>query len=75
MGGSESKESKVIESAGHVNNNVLIGKVTGEVDVYSIEIVILLGIICAIKIIEFIYFIYRRHYQNIKKHVNDQPRV
>lgn len=69
MGGSSTKEAKAVESTGHVNNNLVIGKVSGEVDVYSIEIVILLGIICAIKIIEFIYFVYRRHYQNVKRHV------
>lgn len=76
MGSSESKpEQKTVDTTGNVNNNVVIGRVSGEVDVYSVEIVILLGIICAIKLIEFIYFIYQRHYHKIKRHVNDQPRA
>lgn len=64
MGGSTSSEKKTVDSTGAVNNNVVVN---GEVDVSSFEIIILLGIICAIKIMEFIYFIYRRHYQNVKK--------
>lgn len=77
MGGSKSKETKSIDSNGQVNNNVVIGKVDGEVDITSAEIMILLGIICLIKIMEFIYFIYRRHYQNVKKRVglNDVQRA
>lgn len=73
MGGSESKQTKAIDTNGQVNNNVVIGKFDGEINVYSIEIVVLLGIICLIKIIEFVYFVYRRHYQNIKKRVSDHP--
>lgn len=75
MGGSESKETKAIDSNGQVNNNVVIGKISGEVDVYSIEIVVMLGIICAIKLLEFIYFVYQRHYQKIKRRTLDQSKV
>lgn len=75
MGGSQTKEAKTVESTGHVNNNLVIGKVNGEVDVYSIEIVILLGIICVIKVIEFIYFMYRRHYQNVKRHLSPRAGI
>lgn len=75
MGGSDSKPAKTIESSGHVNNNVVIGKVSGEVDVYSTELVVMLGIICIIKILEFVYFVYRRHYQSIKRHTLDQTKV
>lgn len=64
-------EKKTVDSTGTVNNNVVIG---GEVDVFSVEIVVLLGIICIIKMIEFIYFIYNRHYRRMKKHFVDQPR-
>lgn len=69
MGGTSSSEKKTVDSTGTINNNVVVN---GEVDVTSLEIVILLGIICAIKIMEFIYFIYKRHYQNVKKRVSTQ---
>lgn len=69
MGGTSSSEKKTVDSTGTINNNVVVN---GEVDVTSLEIIILLGIICAIKIMEFIYFIYRRHYQNVKKRVSTQ---
>lgn len=69
MGGSTSSEKKTVDSTGTVNNNVVVN---GEVDVSSLEIIILLGIICAIKILEFIYFVYGRHYHNIKKRVTSQ---
>lgn len=64
MGGASSTEKKAVDTTGGVNNNIVVN---GEVDVNSDEVIILLGIICAIKIMEFIYFVYRRHYQNIKK--------
>lgn len=70
MGTSESKhEEKTVDATGNVNNNVVIG---GPVDVYSLDIVILLGIICFLKITEFIYFIYTKHYRNMKKRINQQ---
>lgn len=67
MGSSESKNTdvhKTVETQGQVNNNVVIDHA---VDVTSDEIIILLAIICAIKIIEFIYFLYSRHSKSIKK--------
>lgn len=67
---SSKSEDKTVESTGTVNNNVVIG---GQVDVFSIEIVVLLGIICALKVIEFIYFIYNRYYRRMKKRFIDQP--
>lgn len=68
MGGNTSSEKKAVDSTGTVNNNVVVtAESLGEVDVTSSEIVIFLGIICAIKIMEFIYFIYKRHYRNVKK--------
>lgn len=67
---SSDENTKAIDQTSTVNNNV---SVNGEVDVYSIEIVVLLGIICALKIIEFIYFIYQRHYRNVKKRWTNGP--
>jgi hypothetical protein len=66
MGKSNSKnvEQKTIESDGQVNNNFVI---QDRVDVYSQELVILLGIIALIKILEFGYFIYSQHNRSLKK--------
>lgn len=70
MGSSESKsEEKTVDATGNVNNNVVIG---GRVDIYSLDIIILLGIICILKIIEFVYFIYNKHYKKMKKRFNVQ---
>lgn len=72
MGSSPTKPEKTVDTTGTVNNNVIVSNVTGEVDVFSIEIVALLGIICILKIIEFIYFIYNRYYRRMKKRFVDQ---
>lgn len=65
MGSSPSKvESKVVDATVNVNNNVVIQE---EVDVYSDEIVILLGIICVIKVIELLLAIYNNYTRKMKK--------
>lgn len=67
MGGGGSKPENTgssTTSTGSATNNVHIND---KVDVASIEILILLGIICAIKVFELISFIYRKHYRDIKK--------
>lgn len=70
MGSTESKsETKTIDTTGNVNNNVVIND---QVNIYSREITGLLAIICVLKIIEFIYFIYTKHYRRIKKHLTQQ---
>lgn len=66
-----SSDSKTAETTGTANNSVIIN---GQVSVFGIEIIVLLGIICALKIIEFIYFIYNKYYQRMKKRFVDQPR-
>lgn len=71
MGASESKEEhKTVDTTGNVNNNVVIG---GQVDVFSIEVVVLLGIICIIKMIELIYFVYSKIYHRMKKRIVERP--
>lgn len=75
MGSSESKtDAKAVDTTGNVNNNVVIND---QVNVYSTEIIVLLGLICILKIIEFIYFIYTKHYHNLKKRLvtNGPPRI
>lgn len=59
-----SEEQKTVENTGGVTNKVVIG---GRVDIINIEMMIMIGIICGIKIFETISYIYRRHYQNVKK--------
>lgn len=71
MGASESKkEHKTVDTTGNVNNNLVIG---GQVDVFSIEIIVLLGIICIIKTIELIYFLYSKNYHRMKKRIVERP--
>lgn len=48
-------------------NNVLVTAVQDSVEIESKEIVILLGIMCSIKVVEFLYFIYSRHVGGIRK--------
>lgn len=65
MGSSQSQqETKTIESTGHVNNNAVIQETE---DVYSMEIVILLSILCALKILEIGIFLYSKYKQQMKK--------
>jgi len=61
---SSNEEKKQIENDGQINNEVVIQDV---VEIYNLEIVVLLLIIVALKIVEFIYFVYRIHVQKIKK--------
>lgn len=70
MGSSESKEeSKVIDSNGQVNNNIVL---TESVDIKNLEIVVLLYIICIVKFLEFIVFVYKCHQKHIKKKYRNQ---
>lgn len=65
MGSSPSQhETKTIESTGHVNNNVVIQETE---DIYSMEIVILLALLCVLKILEFGSFLYTKYRQQLKK--------
>lgn len=67
----DSSEETVINTKGPINNNLLI---QGEsIDHVSNEITIMVGIICAIKIIEVIIYGYRALYHSIKK--KHQPRT
>lgn len=61
---SSKSETKTAENHGQMQNNLTIGNT---VDVYSHENTILLGLICAIKIIELIIFIVKSCKRNIKK--------
>lgn len=65
MGGSgSSEEKKTVDSSGTVNNNVVI---SDPVEFYNKEIVCILWIILALKIMELILFFYREHRRGLKK--------
>lgn len=55
-----------VEAQGAINN-VVITDVQDRVEIESSEILILLSIICGIKVIEFLYFIYNQHVGGIKR--------
>ena len=65
MGTTESKdETKTVDSNGNVNNNVVIQEQNSS---NSFEMKILLYIVCIIKIIELLIFIYKFHRKNLKR--------
>lgn len=67
MGTSSSKE---VDSNGAVNNNVIIEET---MDQNANEITLLLAVICAIKVIEIMVFIYRIIYRQGKKGTPGKP--
>lgn len=64
MGGSDSKTENKNEANGQVVNNV---NVKNTVDFFNLEMTILIAIICGIKIIELMFWLYRCHTRNIKR--------
>lgn len=48
-------------------NNVVVTDVKDKVEIENKEMLIVLCIICGIRIIEFLYFVYREHINNMKK--------
>lgn len=55
-----------VDSTGTINN-VIVTDFQDKVEIENKEIVVLLSIMCAIKVIEFMYFLYNKHLRNIKK--------
>lgn len=72
MGGGESKEERktISDSTGTVNNNVVFND---PVPIMNMQIIILLWVICAIKIVELLFYVYREHKKTIKKRYTNQP--
>lgn len=60
----EQSQVKGVDSTGVVNNNVQLG---GPIDIHNLEIVVLLTIICILKCIEFVFFLYGNHQKKHKK--------
>lgn len=74
MGWFGSSEEIDVEANGQVNNNVIIQREKETIDQNSNEIYMLLIIICAIKIIEFIFYVYKIWTNKMKKkYINQQP--
>lgn len=70
--GQSQQETKTIESSGQVNNNVVIQETE---DVYSMELVILLSLLCALKILEIGIFLYNKYKQQMKKKYSQAARI
>lgn len=60
----EEKITKTIDAAGQVNSNVII---EDTVRVHNSEIIYLLYVIAAAKILEFIMYVYSRHSKQMKR--------
>lgn len=72
MGGTTSKDTK-IDSAGQVNTNIVV---EDTVNVHNGQFLLILWIICAIKIIEFIMHIARHYGKGLKKkYANNAPAI
>lgn len=66
MGGGSSKpvDTKVIDSSGTVNNNVVL---TDPVPIENRQLLILIWVICVVKVCEFVWLIYWKHHKSLKK--------
>lgn len=65
MGSGESKtETKTVEASGQVNNSMVLQ--TSQ-DNYGVAYLVLLSILCAIKILEFLSFLYIKYNATLKK--------
>lgn len=64
MGLFGSKTVKTVDSTGHVNNTFVI---EGNLPVASTEVIILLAVLVALRIIELCYRIYNQHTKRLKR--------
>lgn len=67
MGGSSSKEEQKVENSGAVQNNIHISK--HPMEVHNSENSILLGIICAIKLIEMLIYLFKAFRRSVKRNL------
>lgn len=72
MGGSSSKEEQNVENSGAVQNNIHIGKT---MEVHNKENTILLGIICTIKIIELLIYMYKGFRRSLKRNLSGNNNI
>lgn len=64
-------EENNIDQKGSIQNNISF---TESVTHYGNEVVILLGIIAAVKIFEIIIFVYKTFRRNLKRKLIDKPK-
>lgn len=65
MGSGESKtETKSVEASGQVNNSMVLNNTQ---ESYGVAYLVLLSILCGIKIIEFLIFLYVKYNSALKK--------
>lgn len=69
-----SHDGTKLETTGGINN-VIVTDIQDKVQVESREVIILLSIICGIKIIEFLIFLYKQRVNSIKKECGKRQRV
>lgn len=70
MGGKSSvEEHKDVDTSGQVNNNIILKEA---VDIKNGAMLTCLYIICGLKIIEFILYLYTNHVKHIKKRERQQ---
>lgn len=66
MGGSSSKEEQNVQNSGSVHNNITIGK---PMEVHNQENTILLAILCTIKILEMVIYVYKSFRRGLKRNL------
>lgn len=71
MGKTQSSQ-KTVDSQGEVNNNVVINDTASSPPELS-QLLVISWIICAIKLMEFLLFIYNRHQKQLKKKYSNNP--
>ncbi len=64
MGSQKSKEVKAVDATGNVNNNFVIDE---SVPVENFELKILIYIICIVKILQFLFFVYKFQSKRLKR--------
>lgn len=56
-------------------NNVIVTDFQDKVEIESREMMLMLAIICSIKVVEFLYFLYNQHVGNIKRKYEKESRA
>lgn len=69
MGGSQSTEKKGVETHGAVNNNLTLA--TTETKLFDIEVILL--VLCGMRVIEMIIYIYVSHLRRMKRRYTQRP--
>lgn len=72
MGGSSSKETQNVENSGQVQNNININKT---MEVHNSENTLLLSIICGIKILEVVIYLYKAFRRGLKRNLEGRGRA